>query len=263
MKLSAKGVLLGAVADIVTTNVLAIPVFVVLDIRLARSAPGAAPTVAALTHMMQSSHGVYVTLLVLGSLASVFGGWVAGRVARRAEVLNGAASAVACVSLGVYAMIRYPQSAPLWEHIGFLVLSPVLGAIGGILERRRSTRAALPHALDMPHEVAEPDVTADPTPLRGVRRSVYVINRLLMVPIVLMFLLFVMGGLLAYGQHQPEAMLGSVLVCVLLVVAAALLTVGARSLRRGRANHWMFHAGAVAALAFPVAAIALGFAMRH
>lgn len=258
MKLSAKGVLLGAVADIVTTNVLAIPIFVVADTRLAQSTPGTAPTAAALTQMMHSSPGLYLAELALGSLASIFGGWVAARVARRAEALNGAMSAVACMGFGVYGMIRYPQSASLWEHIGFLVLAPVLGALGGALERRQSTRAALETAP------AHPDETADETaPLRGVGRSVYVINRLLMIPVVLLFLLSVMGLLLAYGAHQSNAIVGSVTMCVLMLIAGALLTAGARLVRRGQAIHWIFHVGAAAVLAIPAAAIALVLAQAH
>lgn len=257
MKLSIKGVLLGAVADIVTTNILAIPIVMVVDVRLVHSAPGTAPSVAAFTQAMKGSPGLYLTALVLGSVASVFGGWVAARVARRSEVLNGAVSAVACMGFGVYAMIRYPQSAPLWQHIAFLVLSPVLGAVGGVIERRQPRRPVIEPAADSPNEAVVP------APLRGVQRSVYVVNRLLMIVVVLLFALFVLGGLLASAQHNPKAITGSIILCVLSLIAAVLLVAGGRSVRRGHASHWMFHVGAVAALAFPVAAIALGLAMLH
>jgi hypothetical protein len=89
---------------------------------------------------VQRTPSLYFTQLALGALASVLGGYVAARLAKRGAVLNGALSAFLCVGFGVYAMFTKPDAMGPWAHVGFLVVSPMLGAVGGWLWERRFGR---------------------------------------------------------------------------------------------------------------------------
>lgn len=257
--LSPKAVAIGAVADLVLTNVLLLPVVIITDVRAAQTAPGARIAAGSFAHALATNKALYLLAMVLGSVASILAGWIAARVARRAEILNGAASALACVGLGVYALIRYPKAAPWWEHIAFFILAPVLGALGGFVWRRRSERAR-PAATPafVPNAV-----TVAPAPIGGVPRMVYVVNRLLLIVAVLTFLAFVLSGFFAYAQHSTPGIIGCAVLCAIAVTTACLLVLGARRLRQGLTDHWLLHIGAVVLLAIPVSAIAFGIVVAN
>jgi hypothetical protein len=146
-QLSLKGVVLGGVVDIVATNVLALPVVIFAGVRANIAALPQEEQTRAVIDTLQGTPSLYVTQLVLGALASILGGYVAAKVAKRGAVLNGALSAFLCVGFGVYAMVAKTDAMGPWAHAGFLVLSPVLGAFGGWLwERQQSSMRVTPAA---------------------------------------------------------------------------------------------------------------------
>ena len=141
-RVSLKGVVVGGVVDIVATNLVALPVLVVAAAQanvaqLPKEEQGRAMLAA-----VNASPALFAVQLLLGSLCSVLGGYVAGRIAKRSEALNGALSAFLCVGFGVYALISRSDSIGPLGHAAFLVLSPVLGAAGGVLGARRNSRKA-------------------------------------------------------------------------------------------------------------------------
>jgi hypothetical protein len=75
---------------------------------------------------------------------------------------------------------------------------------------------------------------------------------------VLGLLLFGLTGLYGYSQHQGSMVLGSVVVCVTVLIAIVLLFAGARLLRAGRRSHWILHGGALLAVAIPIALLVYG-----
>jgi hypothetical protein len=93
------------------------------------------------TNQLMLSSGVFwFWSAILSSLGSVLGGYVAARIARRDDVLNGALSSLLGVGASVYALVSggaaghevlYPVSLPL---------SPALTAFGGYLSARRRAR---------------------------------------------------------------------------------------------------------------------------
>jgi hypothetical protein len=137
---SPKGVVLGGVVDIVATNVLVVPVVIFAAMQASIAAVPKEEQTRAIIALLQGSPSLFVTQLVLGALASILGGYVAAKVAKRGPVLNGALSAFLCVGFGVYAMVAKTDTMGPWAHGGFLVLSPLLGAFGGWLWERRKSR---------------------------------------------------------------------------------------------------------------------------
>jgi hypothetical protein len=146
-KISIIGVLIGGVADILATNVAAIPivVYVMATSPNLATLPQAQQT-AAVMAAIQANVGIYLTLGVLGAICSVLGGYVAALIAKRAQVLNGALSAYLCIGSGIWALFAGHEQLPIWLHILLLPLSPGLGAAGGYLralQLRRRAQVAL------------------------------------------------------------------------------------------------------------------------
>ena len=139
-RFSPIGVIVGGITDIVATNVAAFPMVVVAMLRSnAMSLPKAEQT-KAIFDVMQHSPGLQMTGWVLGGGCSVLGGYVAARLAKRGELLNGAFSSWLCVGAGIYSMIAPTMPVPLWQHLAAFVISPGLGVFGGILRLRQINR---------------------------------------------------------------------------------------------------------------------------
>ncbi|WMT75993.1 hypothetical protein [Bradyrhizobium sp. Ash2021] len=132
-RLSFKGIAIGNIADIVSTNVVVLPVAVYILFR-AGLPPGIGAGPAG--EILKGSTLLAVWSSILGGLCSVLGGYVSARIAKHDEVLNGALSSILCVGGGVYAVVSGSSTYPLWLHLAFLPLSPALGALGGFLRSR-------------------------------------------------------------------------------------------------------------------------------
>jgi hypothetical protein len=209
---------------------------------------------AGLVDAFTNDPGLYLTAMMLGSSASILGGWFAARIARKAELLNGAVSAVACVVFGVYGTFAYPDALPLWQHAAFGVLSPALGALGGAIRKRQHERIAASPPPSVQHEV----VAAGALRLEGAQRAIYLANRVLAGFAVLGLLLFGLVGLYGYSQGDSNVIMGSVFVCSSGAIMLALLRLGARRLREGRQSHWVPHAVAVLVAALPIVSMIAG-----
>jgi hypothetical protein len=136
-QISVKGIAVGGIVDIVTSNIVAMPLALYAATRSTVLNLPQEQQAQAITNAMQTVPFLIGTGLFLGSLCSMLGGYIAARIAKRAEVLNGALSAFLCVSFSVYGMIAGTANLPSWQHAIFLPLSPSLGAAGGYLYLRR------------------------------------------------------------------------------------------------------------------------------
>ena len=100
-QVSVIGVLVGAVTDIVSTNLFVLPVAVYVTlthgiVHLPQPQQQAA-TIAAI----QANVPLYTATMVIGCGCSVLGGYVAAWIAKRSELLNGGLSAFLCVSFAL------------------------------------------------------------------------------------------------------------------------------------------------------------------
>jgi hypothetical protein len=137
-RISFKGVAIGNVVDIVTTNIVMIPVMIYV---LVSAGAASLPDQGAdsLTNIVRGSAVFLTASSILGGLCSVLGGYVSARIAARDELLNGALASILCVGFGVYTVID--GTGRLWLHLLELPLSPALGALGGYLRSRQTGRA--------------------------------------------------------------------------------------------------------------------------
>jgi hypothetical protein len=143
-KISAKGVLIGGVVDVATSVVLDFPfaLYTMSKLDLSRT-----PKDQIGTRMTAALHGnlpLYVGQLLVGLACSVLGGYIAARLAKHDELLNGLLSSWLCVALGVYTMASGKDSNALWVQIFLLVASPVCALLGGTLMRRQRQHRVQP-----------------------------------------------------------------------------------------------------------------------
>jgi hypothetical protein len=135
-KISYKGVVIGSVTDIVTTNILAIPFVVyVMTTRHLGTLPKD-QIAGALTQVLQNDPVLFSTQLLIGAICSVLGGYVAARISNKYELLNGALASFLCVGFGIYAILSNSSAMPLWQHIAGFIVSPAIACFGGYIRMK-------------------------------------------------------------------------------------------------------------------------------
>lgn len=143
-QLSIKGVLAGAVGNVVLSAILSVILGLVagalIVIRIFNAAfGGPRPDIQ---NMLDTPRWVVIASALIGAYA---GGFIAARVARKGEVPNGAIAGGLPVLLSfVYALVSgAPLDAPL-VSIAMLIVPAAAGALGGYHQERRLARVALP-----------------------------------------------------------------------------------------------------------------------
>jgi len=131
-RISLKGVVIGNIVDIVSTNIAVLPIMIYI---LISSGPFG-DSADSITQVLKASTVFSVSSIILGALCSVLAGYVSARIAKHDEVLNGALSSILCVAGGVYS--AFSGSAAL--HLFLLPVGPVLGALGGYLYSRQNPK---------------------------------------------------------------------------------------------------------------------------
>ncbi len=139
-KASIKGILLGAITDIVSTNVVVIPVIIyVIHTQTVMGVP-VEKAVSLVPGILRDNSILYFYLVFgLGGLSSVLGGYVGARIAKHDEILNGTLTSFLCVANGIYTLIWDPTHAhsPQWQNLISMLLAPMLAALGGYLRLRQ------------------------------------------------------------------------------------------------------------------------------
>jgi hypothetical protein len=141
-RISIEGVLVGGIVDLVISYC--------LTIAMTLSYYGLLNQ----THMSTGRFGsvwLYAGHLAIGLCCSILGGYVAARIARHDELLNGAASAFLRIALGLIpiALLFFGTRGfvigldPLAARILPLLASPLFGLLGGYLRLRQTHRVQL------------------------------------------------------------------------------------------------------------------------
>ncbi|MDD4962701.1 MAG: hypothetical protein PHI11_02145 [Gallionella sp.] len=138
-KLSLKGVALGSITDIVASNILVIPLIIYVVATRQLASLQSDQFAEALLQTMQNTPLLYATQLLIGSACSILGGYIAARIAKHDEILNGAFASLLCIGSGLYVRLFASLHVPLWQHLLGFVASPALSAFGGYL-RLKSLR---------------------------------------------------------------------------------------------------------------------------
>ncbi len=140
MKLSSKGIVIGGLVDVVLSVVLgvALAVYVVLSRGLEVRDERVHHAIAV---AIQSSTGLYGAKLAIGIACSVLGGYVAARLARRDELVNGILASWLCVGIGAYCLFAATVSESQFAQVVCIAITPLWYLLGAFLAY--SLRAAL------------------------------------------------------------------------------------------------------------------------
>ncbi len=141
-KVSFKGVFVGGITDIVATNVLAVPliVYVIAAFGLSHLPPGRMSV-----EIMAAIHDHWPLRLVqaaTGVGCSILGGYVAARLAKHDELLNGVLSSFLCVAIGIYSIALGYEAGSLPMAVVTLFSSAVFALLGGYLRLLQKSRPA-------------------------------------------------------------------------------------------------------------------------
>ena len=83
---------------------------------------------------------MHVAQILIGLACSALGGFVAARIAKHDELLNGALSSLLCLALSIYVVATGQDLSPRWVQMLLLPASPVMALLGGyLMQRRRMT----------------------------------------------------------------------------------------------------------------------------
>jgi hypothetical protein len=144
-KISIPGAIIGAVVDVVSSVVLGLPIgiYALSKVDLAHTPED--QVYAAIIAATRGNAVIYWSQLAIGLACSILGGWVAARIAKRAEPLNGVLSSFLCVALGILILRTGASSESAGAQILLLAASPAMGLLGGCL-RFLQVRSKLPQS---------------------------------------------------------------------------------------------------------------------
>lgn len=120
----------GAVVDIVATNILVglLALYTALTHHISGDA-------GALLEYMRTDAVLSVALIILGGAASILGGYVAARIAKRDVLLNAGLASFLCVASAVVAL--FAENTSLVIVLIDIFASPLLSLMGGYIHLRQ------------------------------------------------------------------------------------------------------------------------------
>jgi hypothetical protein len=132
-KISVKGVFIGAIVDVVASSLAGIPLLLYVMTHMDIAGAPAGIEVISRLHADAVLRSIQLTL---GFACSILGGYVAARIAKHDEVLNGALSSFLCIVLGIYSAASGKALESPAEHALLLAASFGAAAFGGFLARK-------------------------------------------------------------------------------------------------------------------------------
>jgi hypothetical protein len=141
VKVSLKGVLIGGIADVVSSSLLGIPLAVYALSKVDVAHTPKDQLGSAIVAVSQGTPWLYGTQLLVGLACSVLGGYVAAWLAKHDQLLNGALSSFLCTAIGIYSIASGKDSNARWVQILILISAPVCGFFGGYLRVRHRVPA--------------------------------------------------------------------------------------------------------------------------
>lgn len=131
-KISLKGIIIGGSIDIMLTNLLMIPLVAYVIVANDLTSLDKVSMVEKLQSILKNDGLISIVSLLLGSFASIAGGYVASKIAKRHMLLNGALSSIFCLSFGIYSIYLGTSELDL-KHFFIHLSAPLLGMLGGYL----------------------------------------------------------------------------------------------------------------------------------
>lgn len=138
IRVSFVGVVVGGLTDVILSSILTLPgiIYAISKYGLPNTPNGAA-IVASSIH---SNIWLYGLQLTICAGCSVLGGYVAARIAKHDELLNGLLSSFLCTVFGIYPLLLSKDAHTVFKQIAFLLASPACALLGGYLRQKQKGR---------------------------------------------------------------------------------------------------------------------------
>ena len=132
IKVSFVGVATGGITDVVASSLLAFPLVIYIVVNYKPSpAPGGSAAIASVFHSSIWMYGQ----LAIGLGCAVLGGYVAARIAKHDELLNGLLSSFLCIAFGTYSVLLGKNFEPVLAQVFLLTAAPAFALLGGYLRQ--------------------------------------------------------------------------------------------------------------------------------
>jgi hypothetical protein len=136
-RISIKGIALGAIATIILDLIVAVVLMIIFGGHVFKSGMPAQQMAEALTAVARGNDFL-IASLILGTLTTVVGGYIAARIAKKEIYLNSGIVGIIGMVLGVF----LGGQSPMWFNAaGFLTTVPAALA-GGYLAKLRQSKDA-------------------------------------------------------------------------------------------------------------------------
>lgn len=142
-KLSFKGIIIGGVVDVVSTNIFSIPLLLYIAATSNFTGMSEVELQAAFMDVLTSDAMLYSIQILIGCLCSILGGYIGARLAKHDELLNASLTSFLCVGGSVYALITGVSDMAVWQQVMFIFVSPVLAMFGGYLRLRGQVKQGM------------------------------------------------------------------------------------------------------------------------
>jgi hypothetical protein len=136
-RISVKGVLIGNIADIISAYAVFVPLAIYIEVS---STSEFVLESDLISEILKGSTVFLVASNMVGVISSVLGGYVAARIAKHDEMLNGSLSSILSIGTAVYTLMTGSAADQLWQTVAWLPLSPALATLGGLLRARQTAR---------------------------------------------------------------------------------------------------------------------------
>ena len=136
-RISIKGIALGAIATIILDLIVAVVLMIIFGGHVFKSGMPAQQMAEALTAVARGNDFL-IASLILGTLTTVVGGYIAARIAKKEIYLNSGIVGLIGMVLGVF----LGGQSPMWFNAaGFLTTVPA-ALVGGYLAKSRQSKDA-------------------------------------------------------------------------------------------------------------------------
>lgn len=137
--ISIKAVIIGAIVDIVSTNIFSIPFIIYLMVKIHNPANSDVKlTTDAMVGVIHASPVLFSVQILIGAMGSILGGYISAKIAKHDELLHGSLSSFLCVGSGFYALVTGSATESIFLILLGFIMSPTLGLLGGYLRARQT-----------------------------------------------------------------------------------------------------------------------------
>ncbi|HSW96353.1 MAG TPA: hypothetical protein VLF89_00855 [Candidatus Saccharimonadales bacterium] len=135
-KISFKGIILGGIADVVGSNIWGVILVIYLLSRYHLYSLPQTKMIPQLQHLISQDPIIFILNLFVGGGFTVLGGYIAARIAKHDELLNGTLASFLCVLFALFAI----GSTPILNVLLAVLANPLLGFAGGYLQLKQKKK---------------------------------------------------------------------------------------------------------------------------